>query len=1109
MIKTLLITDTTEVRVSLRSVLSSLHSGFEIIEKDLNDEKIIIAPKQKTELILIVSERNIEKAAKAISSLKKVNSLKSVPLICIAEQLPMLKKKLKTIGSKADAYICLPFEYEELEYHINALVNNTNKLDNRQEKASGENDAELITELKKETNSTVYTSESQKIAMLNLLEDLKNEIAERSQAQNLLNSREEQLRTLINAMPDIVCFKDANGRWLEANEFDLALFGLTGVDYRGQTDLELAKYSPFYSEAFALCEKTDEITWKKREPTRCDEIIPRPDNTPLIFDVIKIPSYNADGSRKGLVIVGRDITERRKAESNLQTSENQLRTLINAMPDFVCFKNSSGQWMVANDFALNLFSLKDVDYVGKKDSELGIYTPFHQAALDYCGSSDELAWELRVPMRCDESISMPDGSTLIFDTIKIPEFDADGNRKGMVVVGRDITERKISEQELQKLSQVVMQSPDSIVVTNYDGIIEYVNPAACRITGYTEEELIGNNPSLLASGEIPKEKYRELWNTIKAGKEWNGEFHNRKKNGELYWESASISPLRNHKGEISHFLGIKEDITERKYNESVQQVLFNISKLVIQTNDVKSLLRNIRLELSILMDTRNFFVAFYDEENDLLSAQYSTDEHDEYTTWPAQKSLTGYVIRHNKPMLLRSADFQELLKTGEVELVGTDSAVWLGVPLTVDGKPYGAFVVQNYTNANAYNENDLRMLEFIASQVSLSIQREKSILDLKQALVDAEAGNRLKTAFINNISHEIRTPLNGILGFSEMIISSDSSAEDNELFFSVIKKSSKRLLNTVNSYMDISLLVSGTMELSRRPANIHKLLDEVYNDFSDTCAAKNLTFNLKKPELKEPLVLNTDVEKLRKTLTHLLDNAVKFTMKGSISFGYVINGSEFEFYITDTGSGIESNVLNVIFDPFMQADISPTRGYEGSGLGLTIARGLVKLMGGTIRVDTMRGKGTTIFFSLPVSSNPVFTPEHHSDIHPQEQNLKPLILVAEDDDSNYKYIEIVLKYAAFEVIRAENGLETVEICRSNPNVRLILMDIKMPLMDGFEATRQIRTFMPRLPVIALTAHVTAEDENAAIAAGCTEYVTKPVSKDKLLEIVANSLISNN
>jgi CheY-like chemotaxis protein/anti-sigma regulatory factor (Ser/Thr protein kinase) len=254
--------------------------------------------------------------------------------------------------------------------------------------------------------------------------------------------------------------------------------------------------------------------------------------------------------------------------------------------------------------------------------------------------------------------------------------------------------------------------------------------------------------------------------------------------------------------------------------------------------------------------------------------------------------------------------------------------------------------------------------------------------------------------------------------------------------------------------------------------------------------------------------MNTDQEKVRKIITHLLDNASKFTQKGYIHFGFQINEQDVEFYVKDTGTGIKAEAFNTIFEAFMQGDVSSTRGNEGSGLGLTIANGMVKLLGGKLWVESERGKGSTFYFTLPFAQNPVVLQRKPVETPVDQKIKKPVILIAEDDDSNYKYIEIVLLYAEYEVLRAENGIDAVDLCRTNNDIRLVLMDIKMPLMDGFEATRQIRAFKPQLPVVALTAHVTTEDENAAIAAGCTEYVTKPVTKTRLLEIIDNLLILN-
>lgn len=800
-----------------------------------------------------------------------------------------------------------------------------------------------------------------------------------------------------------------------------------------------------------------------------------------------------------------DISQRKLAEAKLRESEEQLRTLINIMPDIVCFKDGKGRWLVANDFDLKLFQLENIEYKGKSDAELAEYSPHFREAFITCIDTDNLTWESREPSRSDETITLPDGSLLTFDVIKTPTFDEKGKRKGLLVVGRDVTERNKVEHELQKLSQVVEQSPDSIIVTDTNGIIEYANESAYRISGYQEGELTGKKVSILNSNENDNFDWEDMRNTIQKGSEWKGIFKNKNKKGKIYWQRSSISALKNQKGEITHFLSIQEDISEQKHNESIQQALYNISKQAIETTELTRLFENIKNELNQLLDASNFFVAFYNSDDDTLTSVYSSDENEPIETWPAEKSLTGYVVKNNKSLLLQEDDFQKMVKKGEVELIGQNSAVWMGVPLVSDGSAYGAFVIQNYTNPEAYTIKELRMLEFIASQVSISIQRQKSIEDLKEALKKSEAGDKIKTAFINNISHEIRTPLNGILGFSEMIISNDSSPEDNEIFFSIIRKSSKRLLNTVNSYMDISMIVSGNIEISRRATKVEPLLNEVYNDYLELAEHKGIDLRLETIAIDSDLTVNTDQEKLRKIIAHLVDNALKFTKKGLITIGASLTNNDIEFYVKDTGIGITPEARKIIFNAFMQADISATRGYEGSGLGLTIAHGLTTLLGGSLNVDSEVGSGSTFYVTLPISQNNLLVKDLQIKQTEEKPEEKPLILVAEDDDSNFKYIEIVLKYASFEILRAENGLEAIELCKNNSNIKLILMDIKMPIMDGFEATKNIRTFLPNLPVIALTAYVTAEDENAAFASGCNEYITKPVSKNRLLEIIHSAI----
>jgi PAS domain S-box-containing protein len=648
-------------------------------------------------------------------------------------------------------------------------------------------------------------------------------------------------------------------------------------------------------------------------------------NARLIFNSNGQPDH-IDGSI-------RDITERIKVEESLRNSEEKFRNLfenhaaVNLIIDVETLQIVDANHAAAKFYGWTIDELKQLRVNDINTSSLNVI----HASLDKVVGSRNGHFEFKHKLKNGEIRDVEVFSSQI--TISGQSY--------VHSILHDITVRKKSEERIRLLSKAIEQSPEIILITDAEGKIQYVNSSFTRITGYSYEEAIGKKPGFLKSGNHSEEFYKGLWDTILAGNEWNGEIHNKKKNGELYWENVSISPLVDEHGTLTHFVGIKEDISEKR-----------------------------------------------------------------------------------------------------------------------------------------------KMLE------DLLIAKDK-----------AEAGDRLKTAFINNISHEVRTPLNGIIGFSEMLLNPDVTSENKTLFGDIIKKSSRRLLNTITSYMDISMIVSDTMEIHKKVFHLNQILDELNKEFSVLCQDKGLSLSLKRPAIPADIQLETDPDLLSKTLSHLLDNAIKFTLEGAVEFGFRKSEKHLDFFVNDTGIGIENEKVNLIVENFMQADISLTRGYEGSGLGLSIAQGLSKILGGNLIIQSEKGKGTSITVRLP--DNLIIVQKsvpHEPRIIPLVQK-DPLILVAEDDEFNYKFLEIVLKKAGYPVVRAENGLEAVEICRKNANVTIVLMDIKMPIMGGIEATRNIKSFKPDLPIIALTAYVSKQDEYEALISGCDEYIPKPVNRVKLLELI--------
>ena len=386
--------------------------------------------------------------------------------------------------------------------------------------------------------------------------------------------------------------------------------------------------------------------------------------------------------------------------------------------------------------------------------------------------------------------------------------------------------------------------------------------------------------------------------------------------------------------------------------------------------------------------------------------------------------------------------------------------------------------------------------------------RKKVEQELLTAKRKAEESDRLKTAFLNNISHEIRTPLNGILGSLSLIQSDDLNKNERDEVISIINKSANRLINTIENIVDISRIQVGQVKRTVSETNIKKLTNELLYRFKTASESQGLEFSINNHLNNNIECISTDDIKLKTILSNLIGNALKFTNAGSIVLGISKNGNYLEFSVTDTGIGISKNKQQVIFERFNQADVSNTRQFEGSGLGLSIAKAYVEMLGGKIWVESEEGKGSTFYFTIPYNTEPeeknviqndVLSEGAENQINPEVSGLK--ILIAEDDEESAKLITIAVRKFGKEVLTARTGVEAIEVCRNNPDIDLVLMDIKMPIKDGYEATRQIRHFNKDVVIIAQTAYALAGDREKAIEAGCNDYITKPIRKNELLTLM--------
>ena len=643
-------------------------------------------------------------------------------------------------------------------------------------------------------------------------------------------------------------------------------------------------------------------------------------------------------------IILSDITEQRKAaESSLKRSEDRYRSLFDNMLNGIAYCRMIYEddrpvdfiYEQVNSSFEKQIGLKHVE--GKKASEVipGIHTE-HPELLEIYGrvatSGQPERFELYLEVL---------GMWFVISAYSL-------QKDHFVAVFENITDRKLLENELKKLRVAVEQAPAIVVITDPKGDIEYVNPMFTTSTGYTAEEAIGQNPRILKSGLMPDSVYLDMWQTILSGRIWDGELHNKKKNGELYWDQAVISAIRNKEGVITNFVAVKLEITEQK-------------KLL----------------------------------NDLIKA------------------------------------------------------------------------------------------------------REK-----------AEENDRLKSAFLANISHEIRTPMNGILGFSQLLKEPHLTGEEQTEYIDLIYRSGERMLNLINDLIDISRIEAGEtmVQITETPVNV--LLRDLDAFFKPQADSKKLSLQVAISLSDRDSIIVTDAAKLNQILTNLVQNALKFTLKGGIDVGYTRQSDMLEFYVSDSGIGIPGDMLQKVFDRFQQVNNTLTRTQQGSGLGLSISKAYVAMLGGTIKVESVEGKGSKFSFTLP------YKPAHELDIAqqplPVAENLAEAVrditvLIVEDDAMSTLLLTRNLKSADIIILTAINGEKAVEQVRQHPEIDLVLMDIKMPVMNGFDATRLIKEQRPGLPIIVQSAFTSKEDKIKATEAGADSFITKPINKTELLQLVAKLL----
>lgn len=427
--------------------------------------------------------------------------------------------------------------------------------------------------------------------------------------------------------------------------------------------------------------------------------------------------------------------------------------------------------------------------------------------------------------------------------------------------------------------------------------------------------------------------------------------------------------------------------------------------------------------------------------------------------------------------------------------------------------PYTAFIEQRAMTRNgwrwiawsdtAITGADGKVREIIGIGRDIT-ERKKAAEELKKAKEKAEESDRLKTAFLNNMSHEIRTPLNGILGFIDLLNNPGIDSQKREFYMRIIRQSSNQLLAIIDDIINIATIEAGQEKLRISPTSVSQVLQTVYEQFKNIAEGKQLAFTyLNHLEQHQGMIL-TDEIKLTQILNNLVSNALKYTDEGSVEITCSLKGECLHFSVSDTGIGISPELHEVIFERFRQANSNSSREHSGNGLGLAISKAYIELLGGKIQLESRLEYGSTFSFSIPykpVKSQSDNMAQKVPDLVYSSLEKISTILIAEDEYSNLLLLKVLLEKQNLEIVHAGNGIEAVNFCKENPDIDLVLMDLKMPEMDGFEAVKIIKGQRPDLPVIALSAYTLDTERQKAIDSGCDDYISKPLSKNELYSLL--------
>ncbi len=791
-----------------------------------------------------------------------------------------------------------------------------------------------------------------------------------------------------------------------------------------------------------------------------------------------------------------NLTTEKELETQIKQLQEQTqfyKMLIDNTMDWEVFRNSQGKILYVNKAFEHITGFSQYDLINGTINEKDVVHPD-----DWLLVAEAIKKSVQKQIVSDLQFKIVRKDKIIrYINLSATPVIVNEEFIGIRTSARDITaqhdflklkELDLALREKDKMFKIYIEkSPIAIFIVNDKGRYTFANSAAFKLLKYSHEELLQLTIPDILSAEN-QEKAIDNFSKLKdLGFTENNEFELVCKDGSLIYvilDIVQISP--------KEYISFVKDITERKameltlkeQNEEYLTLNEEYKAANEELNNAKNTAQQSEQQFKELFENMEQGFALhkmvYNQKNEPIDYVFLMTNH-------SFEQITGLNARQIIGKTVRSV----LPKIEDIWIENYGKVASTRIPMQFESYSED---FDRYFNVTAYSPTQ-GYFAVIFTDVTENKKYQRDLILAKNA---AEESNSLKTAFLQNMSHEIRTPMNAIMGFTSMLSKPDLREEKRNSFVKIIQNSANQLLSIVNDVLTMSALETNQEKINIEECNVNQILTDLLSIFKKQIENENVRLFLKPFSLENQANIKTDKTKLTKILSNLLSNAIKFTHHGNIEFGYTLEFDSakpmLQFYVKDTGIGIKPEIHDKIFERFRQAELSVSRQYGGAGLGLSICKGFVNLLGGKIWLESKLDSGSTFYFTIPyISTNEILTPNQQ----PMPKEYDNLILVAEDEEYNYLYIEEILLDYNVLLIHARNGQEVMDYLNKNNSIDLILMDIKMPIIDGYTCTKMIKEKQPKLPIIAQSAYA-LEHEIRNYKPVFDDYVTKPINIDELL-----------